>query len=128
MKVRGYIFTRKFLAYFLALYLLNYSIDGRDAQPDHVAEDLTHNDIESILEFALESVLGIENAMQEHDEQDGSNGHFSTHHVVYCQQPTPVPTVLSSDFVIVVHTFRNPSLHIPQNFLEISSPPPKARA
>jgi hypothetical protein len=127
MKVRGYIFTRKFLAYFLALYLLNYSIDGRDAQPDHVAEDLTHNDIESILEFALESVLGIENAMQEHDEQDGENGHLVIHQVVYCQQ-SPIPTAFDSDFVIVVHTFKNPSLQIPQNFLEIISPPPRARA
>jgi len=126
MKVRGYIFTRKFLAYFLALYLLNYSIDGRDAQPDHVAEDLTHNDIESILEFALESVLGIENAMQEHDEQDGENGHPRVHHVVYCQLPL-LPTIsLGNDFVSVVHTFGNPLSLISQNFLEISSPPPKA--
>ena len=44
-----------------------------DAQPDYVAEDLTINDQESFVELVLEKVLGIENAVAEHDETDETN-------------------------------------------------------
>ncbi len=44
-----------------------------DAQPDYVAEDLTFNDQESFVELVLEKVLGIDNAIEEHDEADETN-------------------------------------------------------
>lgn len=56
------------------MYMLNFSMDGRDLHPDHVAENLQHNDIESLVEFTLECVFGIENAIQEHDEDDPDTG------------------------------------------------------
>ena len=55
---------------FLALVILNFSIDAPDAYSDTVAEDLSFNDIESITEFVLEDVIGIYNAIPEHDEND----------------------------------------------------------
>jgi len=126
MKIRGSIFSHKFFAYLLALYLFNYSIDGKDAQPDHIPEDLTHNDIESILEFTLESVLGIEDAMKEHDEHDDHDGSIARHHVVYYEQALPVPPLSANDANLVSHRFRSPLLYVPLSYLEIISPPPRA--
>lgn len=56
----------------LALHILNISIDAPDRHADYYAEDLSYNDIESIVEFILESVLGIDNAIAEYDEADES--------------------------------------------------------
>lgn len=55
---------------FFALFILNFSIDVPDTDTDSVSENLAYNDIESISEFVLESVLGFENAIPEHDEDD----------------------------------------------------------
>lgn len=65
--------TRAF-AFLMALYLFNFSIDSRDAYSDAVAEDLSVNDIESVYEFLTEGVLGVENAVEEHDEHDQEEG------------------------------------------------------
>jgi len=53
---------------FFALFVFNFSIDVPDN--DSVSENLAYNDIESISEFVLESVLCFENAIPEHDEDD----------------------------------------------------------
>lgn len=55
---------------FFALFIFNFSIDVPDIDNDSVSENLAYNDIESISEFVLESVLGFENAIPEHDEDD----------------------------------------------------------
>lgn len=65
---------RKFFSLLLALYILNFSIDSPDSAPDHIAEDLSLNDIESFYEFFLEDIIGIENAVEEHDERDHEDG------------------------------------------------------
>lgn len=59
---------------FMALHILNCSIDTPDAHPDYVPEDLAYNDIESISELLLEQILGFENAVAEHDEHDTEDG------------------------------------------------------
>jgi hypothetical protein len=66
--------TQRVISLLLAIYLLNFSIDTRDANPDHIAEDLSFNDIESMYEFFAEEILGIENAVAEHDENDPDDG------------------------------------------------------
>lgn len=53
-----------------ALHILNCSVDTPDPNPDSVPEDLTVNDMESIVEFVLEQVFDINNAIAEHDEND----------------------------------------------------------
>jgi len=62
--------VRRILAFLLALYIFNFSIDSPDAQPDCIPEDLSNNDTESVYELLLEDVLGIESAIDEHDERD----------------------------------------------------------
>lgn len=60
----------KFFWISLTFLIFNYSIDVPDFYGDDIAEDLSFNDIESVSELFLEVVLGIENAVPEHDEDD----------------------------------------------------------
>tara|TARA_Y100001972_G_C7660921_1_gene333357 strand:+ start:3015 stop:3377 length:363 start_codon:yes stop_codon:yes gene_type:complete len=57
----------------MAIYLFNISVDTADPNPVHVAEDLTINDQESIVELVVEQLLGFENAISEHDDPDTEN-------------------------------------------------------
>lgn len=69
----------RLLCLVLALHILNFSVDTPDFQPEQVPEDLTYNDMESIMEVVLEQVLEINNAIAEHEENDTDegNGGFS---------------------------------------------------
>jgi hypothetical protein len=57
----------------VALHMINLSIDTRDARPWDVPEDLSINDQETIIEFILETVLGFDNIIAEHDDPDQDN-------------------------------------------------------
>ncbi|SEB45281.1 hypothetical protein SAMN05192540_0356 [Maribacter dokdonensis] len=63
-------FFSKFFWLFMGLYMLNISVDTADPNPQHIPEDLTFNDQESIIEVILEQILGYENAIQEYDDND----------------------------------------------------------
>ncbi|REG87891.1 hypothetical protein [Winogradskyella sediminis] len=54
----------------MGLYLLNISVDSADPNPEHIPEDLSFNDQESIIEIILEKVLGYEDAIKEYDDHD----------------------------------------------------------
>ncbi|HRC92266.1 MAG: hypothetical protein U0V54_08710 [Saprospiraceae bacterium] len=54
----------------LAFHIFNFSVDMPDPQPESVPEDLTYNDIESVVEIILEQVLDIKNAIEEKDDVD----------------------------------------------------------
>ncbi|KAB2805425.1 hypothetical protein [Phaeocystidibacter luteus] len=54
----------------MGLYMLNLSVDSSDLYPNHIPEDLSINDQESIVEFFVETVLGFDEAIDEHDESD----------------------------------------------------------
>jgi hypothetical protein len=60
----------------MALHVINCSVDAPDPQPENIPEDLSYNDMESIVEIVLEQVLKIENAISEKDDvdTDGDNG------------------------------------------------------
>jgi hypothetical protein len=58
----------------MAVHIFNCSVDTPDARPDYVPEDLTYNDMESVVEIVLENVLNFENAIAEHDEKDTDHG------------------------------------------------------
>lgn len=55
---------------FLALHFLNVSIDVPDRNPEYVAENLSINDQESIIELVVEKFFGFENAFAEYDDTD----------------------------------------------------------
>ena len=54
----------------MGLYLLNISVDPSDPNPQHIPEDLSFNDQESIVEIIVEYVLGYEDAIKEYDDRD----------------------------------------------------------
>lgn len=62
----------------MALYMFNFSVDAPDWHPDYMPEDLTINDMESIVEIVLEKIAKIENAIPEHEEKDGEHKSLST--------------------------------------------------
>jgi hypothetical protein len=63
---------RKIFWVLLALQILNLSVDSPDGHPFFVAEDLSVNDQESLVEFFVEKILGIHDAFPEFDDPDSS--------------------------------------------------------
>lgn len=113
-----------FLSFLLALHLLNFSIDSKDAHPDYIAEDLAYNDIESILEFTFEILLGFDNAFFEYDEEDEEDGSRIGFHLFYTQ-PSPIYNALFRESLVVNYTLPG-TVNYVENFLLIHSPPPKS--
>lgn len=54
----------------MGLYLLNISVDTADPSPEHLPEDLSFNDQESLVELVVEMIFGFENAIKEYDDHD----------------------------------------------------------
>jgi len=54
----------------LAIIFLNFSVDPRDRLAVTLPEDLSVNDMESLLELALEDIMGIDDCIPESDEND----------------------------------------------------------
>jgi hypothetical protein len=108
----------------LALYLLNFSIDSRDAKPDQIPEDLSFNDIESIYEFVLETVLGLENAVAEQDEHDQDDNGSLDFKKIYLN-PYPTVSTLADLRTLRVTYFPVDSQRSLALFYEIDAPPPK---
>lgn len=111
----------------MALHIFNISVDTPDAQPDYIPEDLTFNDMESVVEIVLEKVFNIDNAIAEHDEPDESdseNFEMSKEFKVYTHQAT---LKLLSPEVIYVNDNLSYKASFYNSFVnEISPPPPKA--
>jgi hypothetical protein len=55
---------------FMAVNIFNCSVDTPDTQLDYIAEDLTFNDMESVVEIVLEQVFDLTDAIAENDEND----------------------------------------------------------
>lgn len=67
--IRQHIIFRYFFG-FMAFYILNCSVDTPDAMPENIAEDLSYNDMESVVEIVVEQVLGFDGAIAEYDDHD----------------------------------------------------------
>jgi hypothetical protein len=68
-QIRNNVFTKIFWG-LIGLFLLNISVDTQDPYPEHIPEDLSINDQESIIEIVVEQVLGYEDAFKEYDDHD----------------------------------------------------------
>lgn len=111
----------------MALYLLNISVDTADRYPDHIPEDLSFNDQESIVEIVVEKILRFENAIAEYDDHD-TEAHnkkkpFKANIQFYW--PTPKPLAQGS-FTESGQGFPLFDMRLLHNFVEIDTPPPKA--
>jgi hypothetical protein len=69
--VREHIIT-KFIWAFMAFFLLNLSIDTPAPAEASYEAQLGFNDQESIIELVLEKMVGIEDAIAERDDEEGS--------------------------------------------------------
>lgn len=110
----------------LGLYLLNISVDAPDPNPEFIAEDLSLNDQESIVEIIVEKILGFENAIAEYDDHDtdsqtGKKNIQTDWLNQFHDSPTNNYTLLSFS----KDDFPNYAASLTYAFLEIDSPPPK---
>ena len=119
----------KFLWIALALHIFNCSVDNPDPQPESVPEDLTYNDMESIVEIVLEKVLDIDNAIVERDDTDTDHDNgfslkkrldFSCHSFV-CNS-----LFCNTEIVVCKHALHKEK-YSEQFHPELISPPPKAQ-
>lgn len=118
--------TLKFLWGFLALHFLNVSIDAPDRNPEYVAENLSINDQESIVELIVEKVFGIENAFIEYDDTDHedhtkkSNTKFEW--ITYNLLPFSIPNIETIDSPVLSVYYET----LLDGHQKQISPPPKA--
>lgn len=64
----------RFFCLLMAFHIFNCSVDAPDMLPNYIPEDLSYNDMESVVEIVLEKIFDIENAVSEHDENDTEEG------------------------------------------------------
>lgn len=112
---------------FMALYLLNCSVDTSDITPKYIPENLSFNDQETIVEIIVEKVLGFENAIPENEDSDSENQLVfkKTISVAFYILPdfdTKIKEILLSSHP---ENSRFIEANILKTYFEIHSPPPE---
>jgi hypothetical protein len=124
MKLFRHHIIYRLLSVVMALHILNLSVDAVDALPSSIPEDLSFNEIESVVEFVLEDVFHIKNALPEHDEQDDT-AELTKTSVDFIA--IPVQTSLSHTTPRYSYLHFSPSDYcFTQLIRDILSPPPKS--
>lgn len=110
----------------MGLYLLNISVDTSDAYPAYIAEDLSINDQESIVELVVETFLGYGNVIKEYDDPD-SQDHNKRSNIkpdLHAQIGTEVGKMNVSTSIKGQKTGRL-NAYLSGGFYQLDSPPPK---
>ncbi len=110
----------------MGLYLLNISVDTADPNPEHIPEDLSFNDQESIVEIIVEQVLGYENAIKEYDDHDTDDHNEKKNlKIELLVHWTPADKSAHKRLTEnkILHT--DYDARLAKGFIEIDSPPPK---
>ena len=110
----------------MGLCLLNISVDTADPKPEHIPEDLSFNDQESIVEIIVEKVLGFEDAIKEYDDHDTEDHNkkknvkidLSVHEI-------EAEKICKNQFFERKERFPDYAAILTNGFNEIDSPPPK---
>ncbi len=110
----------------MGLYLLNISVDMADPNPEHIPEDLSINDQESIVEIVVEQVLGYEDAFKEYDDND-SEDHNKKSHVKIDLTTHYIKEVALNHKIIVTASRKFPDYNafLTKGFQKLDIPPPK---
>lgn len=110
----------------MGLYLLNISVDTADPNPDHIPEDLSFNDQESIVEIIVEQVLGYENAIKEYDDPDSEDHNKKdTVKIDFLVHQTNANQDFQNQFTKKNKLYIDYKARLKNVFKEIDSPPPK---
>lgn len=110
----------------MGLYLLNISVDTADPNPEHIPEDLSFNDQESIIEIVVEKILGFEDAIKEYDDHDAEDHNKEKNvkidllvHVSNTNNNSHNQLIKSKKL------YPDYEARLKSGFIEIDSPPPK---
>lgn len=126
-QIRHSFLTRYFWS-FMSLYLLNCFVDCPDAKPNYFPEDLTYNDLESIIEIVVEKALGFENAIPEYDDNDtNQNSYLKSNFFIDLFILPVIALDIKKNYVCLkkeILVFQNPILVTP--YFKIHIPPPEA--
>lgn len=110
----------------MGLYLLNISVDTADPNPDHIPEDLSFNDQESIVEIIVEQVLGYENAIKEYDDPDSEDHNKKdTVKIDFLVHQTNANQDFQNQFTKKNKLYIDYKARLKNVIKEIDSPPPK---
>lgn len=112
----------------MALHIFNCSVDTPDPQPDNVPEDLTYNDMESVVEIVLEQVLDINNAIAEKDDTD-TDGDIGLHlkkGLDFSYHQSALKTLFCKTSIVVCKHALYKEKYSEQFHPELTPPPPKA--
>lgn len=110
----------------MAVYLFNISIDPADPNPEHIPEDLSFNDQESIVEIVLEQFMGFEDAIKEYDDNDSDNNKTKNNLSIDLLSLKNGITNNESDHPLyIVQLYPDFELKIVKGFFDIDSPPPR---
>lgn len=124
-QIRNSVFT-KILWGIMGLYMLNISVDPADPNPEHIPEDLTFNDQESIIEIIIEKVLGYEDAIKEYDDYDTEDHNTKTNVKIDLATHYIVDNNLNQSFIeIKKHKFPEYTTNLTKGFQKLDIPPPK---
>lgn len=124
-QIRNSVFT-KILWGLIGLHLLNISVDIADPNPEHIPEDLSINDQESIIEIVLEKILGYEDAIKEYDDHDTEDHNSQTNVKIDLKTYYIVDNNLNQSFIETTkHKFPAYSTNLRNGFQKLDFPPPK---
>lgn len=110
----------------MGFYLLNISVDSADPNPEHIPEDLSINDQESIIEIVVEKVLGYEDAIKEYDDYDTEDHNKKKNvKIDLLAQVTPANAFDHKPSDHSKNHFPDYTARLSKGFHELDSPPPK---
>jgi hypothetical protein len=110
----------------MGLYLFNISVDTADPYPEHIPEDLSINDQESIIEILVEQVLGYENAFKEYDDHDKEDHNTKANVKFDFTNHNFAELVLNYKTIIAaLPNFPNYATYLTKGLQEQDIPPPK---
>jgi len=124
-QIRNSVFS-KILWGLMGLYLLNISVDTADPNPEHIPENLSINDQESIVEIVVEKILGYENAIEEYDDHDTEDHNKKSNVKIDLTTHSLVDNALNQSLIESTrHKFLDYNTYLTHGFQKLDIPPPK---
>lgn len=110
----------------IGMHLLNTSVDVQDANPDYIAEDLSINDQESIIEIVIEKILGFENAIAEYDDRDTDESKKQSLLKFELKIKNEPLSICYNEASKARPNYGNYLLGLSSGYLQFSTPPPES--
>ena len=117
----------KLLWALMGLYILNLSADTPDPESPSIAEDLTINDQESMVEVLVETILGFEDTFEEFDDPDGEDQNKKSTQKINLALHSPYDHEQPDNAShFAVNRFLNPRINLTLGYYQVDSPPPNS--